>query len=165
MWIDQVWPISYLSYRIVSVLVLIPFNRSDWCIHSFRVRTSPWFHQFWSQTQRAPLCWGRNAAPRRLCKHTQFDVQYKINTKINKWLCSWLCMWGWPEGLGLAGRLAAAGLLAAAEDALQDGQVLLPLLLQSLVFVRHAPLSLWITNGRFTHREEMLTGFTFSAGT
>lgn len=67
---------------------------------------------------------------------------------------------GWPEGLGLARRLAAAGLLAAAEDALQDGQVLLPLLPESLFFLRHAPLSLWITNSRFIHQDKMLTGFT-----
>lgn len=51
-------------------------------------------------------------------------------------------LYGLPEGLGLAGCLAAAGLLAAAEDALQDGQVLLPLLLQSAFFLRHTLLCL-----------------------
>lgn len=41
-----------------------------------------------------------------------------------------------PEGFGLAGGLAAAGgVLADAEDALQDGQALLPLLLQRLLFL------------------------------
>lgn len=51
-------------------------------------------------------------------------------------------VWPPPERLGLASYGAAATLLAAAQDALEDGQVVAPLLFQSCVSLSPSLLSL-----------------------
>lgn len=100
------------------------------------VYTFLWFQWFWSQTQHVPLCWGHNAVLRHLCKQTVyfiylFPAEYEIIQLVQN-----LSSCGSPEGLGFDGHLAGGGLLAAAEDTLQDGQVLLLLIFQSLVILR-----------------------------
>lgn len=75
----QVCPRSYLVNKI--------------SVYSFHVHTFPWVPHFWSQMQRVPLCWGRNAARRRLCKHTNniLRMYFLLNIKCSR-LCFHVCM-------------------------------------------------------------------------
>lgn len=84
MWIGQVWPLSYL----VNKVSIGADADSTECWDSFRVLTSPsWFHPFWSQTQHVPLCWGRNAAPTHLCKHTNLIYLYLFPIEYQMFQC------------------------------------------------------------------------------
>lgn len=100
-----------VSCCFMKLLSLKPtdINRSDQHIHSFHVRTFLWFQWFWSRTQRVPLCWGRNAALRRLCKQTfyflnSFPAEYQIfqlrrdcgPDSEHADECVWLTWRSWP---------------------------------------------------------------------
>lgn len=62
-------------------------------VYSFHVHTFPWVPHSWSQMQRVPLCWGRNAALRHLCKHTKtnFKMYFLVNIKCSR-LSLHVCM-------------------------------------------------------------------------